>query len=335
MSVTKTPAKNWNKNKCDAIVQIPAVMNNGISYLLHRFKHKEWSGPAWFSFTKDEYGFPKTIKLRYFLPLDLGGSGDTEWDDDKLAPHLEEMLKDPKMAKNMVQWHRGNIHSHHTMSAFVSGVDEATIIENAPSTLKDFYFSLIVSSTSQYDFGFSYTDQFGYNHWFRADAVLVGDNDNVEELIFSQAAVIEKEAEAKPKYSNSSYNPKKYEYKYNSSKKVGQNPTEKAKTATKTPVGFGANQKKPLTGGNESGRSIIPQQLEDDDISHQSSLFPYLGYDHPLLEGEDEFTATALQIFLAYKHGLMQEEVANEELVYENTTIAEMEANERAFFAQS
>lgn len=328
MTQSVTVTNQWDKRKCDAVVVIPTIVNNGILYLLNKFKHREWSGPAWFSFTKDESGFPETIKLEHFIPLHLGTGSFTEWDDDKLTPHLERMLADPKMAKNMTKWIRGNIHSHNTMSAFVSGTDEATIIENAPLTLKDFYFSLIVSSTSQYDFGFSYSDQFGYAHWYRADSVVIGDNDNVEELIFSQAAVIEEEA--KPKYSSSKYTPKNY----NVTKK------EEKKETKQIEVGFGASIKKALTpGGNntrQSQPSVIQQQLDDDDISHQSNVFTFneAGEDAVLI-GDEIFTVSALQIFLAYKHNYMQMKEANQELAFENTTIEEMEAHERAILAQS
>ena len=132
-----------------------------MNYLLMKYPNREWSGPAWYSHTKDENGFPTKVKLEYFIPLHLGTSSATDWDGKHLVKRYRELRKKfPKIGKSWVQ---GNIHSHHGMGAFFSGTDQEQLIDGAN---ENFYYSLVVSTKvgKEYAMAVSYPDQFGRIH---------------------------------------------------------------------------------------------------------------------------------------------------------------------------
>jgi len=135
-------------------------MNNKVAYLLQKYPSTEWSGPAWYSIRTDDEGYPYSFVLEYFIPLDLGSSGHTEWDGDDFCKVLPSILeKHPKIGKCI----QGNIHSHHTMGAFFSGTDENHLTD---SVNKTFYPSLVVASggKAKFAFAFSYLDQYNISH---------------------------------------------------------------------------------------------------------------------------------------------------------------------------
>ena len=56
---------------------IPNQIQNQVNYLLKRFPKIEWSGPAWYQMiTQDEETMWKIV---YFIPIDLGSHGSTEF----------------------------------------------------------------------------------------------------------------------------------------------------------------------------------------------------------------------------------------------------------------
>ena len=139
-------------------------MANKIAYLLSRWTQVEWSGPAWYSYRKGKDGFPTSFKLEYFLLLDKGSAGETEWEGEDFAKALPGVLKKyPKLRKSVV----GNIHSHHSMGAFFSATDEELLEQNAA---KAFYPSLVVaSSKTPFAFAISYLDQYNQPHIIESD----------------------------------------------------------------------------------------------------------------------------------------------------------------------
>ncbi len=160
-----------------------------VRYFLKTFKSLEWSGPAWYSHTKDEHGFPSIIKLEYFHPLDLGTSSQTEWDGEDLMKIFKKLRKEfPEIGKSWVQ---GNIHSHHSMGAFFSGTDEQQLVDGAN---KQFYYSLVVSTKPGQElyFGTSYPDQFGRIHIEEIDDIEVEDVAIIEPAWKKQAKLIKK-----------------------------------------------------------------------------------------------------------------------------------------------
>ena len=140
-------------------------MENKITYLLNHYLNIEWSGPCWYSYKKDEDGFPTEFKLEHFVLLDKGTASATDWSGEqfgKIFPII--MKKYPKLKKCVV----GNIHSHHTMGAFFSGTDIEHLEENAN---KDFYPSLVVARSGKAlkAFAFSYKDQYNNIHRYEVD----------------------------------------------------------------------------------------------------------------------------------------------------------------------
>lgn len=160
-----------------------------VRYFLKTFKGLEWSGPAWYSHVKDENGFPSIIKLEYFHPLDLGSASQTEWDGEDLMKIFKSLRKEfPEIGKTWVQ---GNIHSHHEMGAFFSGVDIQQCIDGAN---EQFYYSLVVSTKpgKELHFGTSYPDQFGQIHVKEIDDIEVEDVTVVDPSWKKQAKIIKK-----------------------------------------------------------------------------------------------------------------------------------------------
>ena len=155
----------------DTTLIVPNKIALKYRYLLTRFPSTEWSGPAWYRIKTDKEGFPEEFKLVHFHPLDLGHGTATEWEAKDLAKILRTTYeKYPSLKK----CYMGLIHSHHTMGAFLSGTDQATVQEMAPK--QGFYGSLVVASSGKATeaFGFGYKDQYGASHCLEID------NKNIE-----------------------------------------------------------------------------------------------------------------------------------------------------------
>ena len=159
---------------------------------MKRFPNIEWSGPAWYRVKVDEDGYPEEFKLVHFHPLDLGSSASTEWEAKDLASILKKSYEDHPSLKHC---YIGLIHSHHTMGAFLSGTDTATVQEMAPE--KGFYGSLVVASSGKATeaFGFGYKDQYKCSHCITIDEsniILKVPEQKVEDDWKEQADIIEK-----------------------------------------------------------------------------------------------------------------------------------------------
>ena len=148
-----------------------------VRYFLKTFKSLEWSGPAWYSHEKDEYGFPEKITLEYWYPLDLGSTGETDWDGADLIKIYPKLRKEfPEIGK---AWVQGNIHSHHSMGAFFSGTDQQQLIDGSN---ENFYYSLVVSTKpgKELAFAVSYPDQFGQVHITEIEEI---ETDDITEVL--------------------------------------------------------------------------------------------------------------------------------------------------------
>ena len=175
---------------------IQKEMHNKIQYLHSRFESTEWSGPAWYTIKKKtKQGFPTKVELEYFKPIDLGNTGSTELDGEKLGKVLPAIYKKfPKLKKSFM----GLIHSHHNMGAFFSGTDESTALEQAP--VEGLFFTTVVAhNKDKYATGVSYRDQYGLPNFIEGEV-----ESKVVTIIGkgwkSEADKIEKEA--KPTYTN-------------------------------------------------------------------------------------------------------------------------------------
>ena len=162
---------------------------------MRKFPTFEWSGPAWYSIEKDEAGFPNKMVLEYFHPLHLGNASSTDWDGKELINIYKELkTKFPEIGKT---WIQGNIHSHHSMGAFFSGVDNQQLVDGSN---ENFYGSLVVSTKpgKEYAFAISYPDQYGRCHITHGDIVpehII----NVDKEIVAQAEYIKEQKSKRPK----------------------------------------------------------------------------------------------------------------------------------------
>lgn len=159
------------------------------NYLLTRFPDTEWSGPGWYKIKLNEQGYPDTIKLMHFHPLDLGGHASTEWEAKDFAKIMRKTYEDNPSLKSC---YIGLIHSHHNMGAFLSGTDKATIEDNSPK--EGFYCSLVVSSKpgKELAFGFGYQDQYENIHVVEIDDINIPISHNVDPAWVKEADIIEK-----------------------------------------------------------------------------------------------------------------------------------------------
>ncbi len=176
-----------------------------LRYFLNRFKGIEWSGPAWYSEKFDKDGFPTDVVLEYWLPLDLGSGGHTEWDGKKLLGKTFAYIRKlhPEIGK---EWVQGNIHSHHNMGAYFSDTDDKQLQDGA---FKDmFYYSLVVSNKSGQELAFamSYVDQYNRIHLEECDDITTNVVNVTEPEWKAQANAIQKAAK-KIKKTAASYAP--------------------------------------------------------------------------------------------------------------------------------
>ena len=146
-------------------LNIPRNKYNEIQYYMDKFPDNEWSGPAWFKYTKNKNGFPSSWTLVHFKPIHLGNNSETEYSGSELNKILLSMRNSRPDLKD---YNVGLIHSHHSMKAFFSGTDQTQLIENASNSG---YPSLVLSSVSKYAFAISYFDQFGIPHIVEAEKV--------------------------------------------------------------------------------------------------------------------------------------------------------------------
>lgn len=166
-------------------------MAEKVKYLLSRFVHKEWSGPAWYDvIERQQNGFPAIVELTYFIPVDLGSHASTEIDGQSFGKILPKVYK--KYSK-LKECYLGLIHSHNTMGAFFSTTDKDTALEQAPQD--GLFFSTIVASAkSKFEAGVSYRDQFGYPNFIEGEVEMDFELPDADVTWQQEADKIEKKA---------------------------------------------------------------------------------------------------------------------------------------------
>lgn len=170
---------------------IPEKVAHKVRYLLSRFTHKEWSGPAWYDvLERQQNGFPAIVELTYFMPVDLGSHTATEVDGESFGKVLPSIYK--KYSK-LKECYLGLIHSHNTMGAFFSQTDTDTALEQAPQDGL-FFSTIVASSKSKYEAGVSYRDQFGYPNFIEGEVEMGFQLPEADVSWKKEADKIEKEA---------------------------------------------------------------------------------------------------------------------------------------------
>lgn len=134
-----------------------------IDFLCATFPNTEWSGAVFYKLANEDFDLlelleeGKTIPLEVIglYPLDLGDGSATQYkaDDPTLFQYLTnhpEYISTESSTENVYQ---GHIHSHHSLSAFFSGVDQRELFDSAEES--NLFFSLIVNNSGPYAVGFS------------------------------------------------------------------------------------------------------------------------------------------------------------------------------------
>lgn len=119
---------------------MPSKVLQQIQYLCKNIAKVEWSGILFYTIEgsiKDPSTFK--INLEHILPLDMGSASYTEYDFD--ARYIDFLEEDFDVRS---KWTVGQIHSHHCMRVFFSGVDSSELNDNADC--HNFYLSLIVNN---------------------------------------------------------------------------------------------------------------------------------------------------------------------------------------------
>jgi len=153
---------------------------------LKRFPKTEWSGPAWYKLEDEEWN------LVYFIPIDLGSHGATEFKGKELLKVMKEVQK----TVDITGCFQGIIHSHHGLGAFHSGTDDTELKEGAN---KVGYPSLVVAHTgATHAFKYSYEDQFENIHLEKGEVCITTPEYEPKEIWVNQADKIEKTAKKRP-----------------------------------------------------------------------------------------------------------------------------------------
>jgi hypothetical protein len=132
-------------------------------------------------------------KLVYFIPIDLGSHGSTEFKGKELLKTMKKIQKDiPEIA----QCYQGIIHSHHSMGAFHSGTDDTELEEGANRVG---YPSLVVAHTGKsHAFKYSYEDQFAIIRLEEGEVKVESPVTAIDNRWKKEADAIEKENKSKP-----------------------------------------------------------------------------------------------------------------------------------------
>lgn len=111
-----------------------------VIYLCSEISHIEWSGVLVYSVQGNIKDVDTLVlQVEDILPMDIGNSASTGFATDSYANKM--MLERDYFDKN---FKKGTLHSHHNMSTFFSGVDDADLLANA--ALSNYYVSYIVNN---------------------------------------------------------------------------------------------------------------------------------------------------------------------------------------------
>ena len=122
---------------------IPKEVEAKIRHLCSVIHNVEWSGTLFYRSTGSfEQGTFEVTCVDLFV-MDIGSSGYTEYND---SPDIVTYRIDHNLLGSDIQ--EGLIHSHNTFSAFFSGTDRSTLVEEG--TNSNHFVSLIVNNAGQY-----------------------------------------------------------------------------------------------------------------------------------------------------------------------------------------
>lgn len=111
----------------------------------------EWSGLLVYEILKGGIDDLANLSIRCHavFPLDYGDATFTSFESSAAWFDLFDQFPQVDPAKEKTNWHIGKIHSHHSMSVFHSGTDNADLYENAPKL--PLFLSVVVNYACQLD----------------------------------------------------------------------------------------------------------------------------------------------------------------------------------------
>ena len=131
------------KAKGKAKLIIPNSTWSQIQNLLLRHHSTEWSGVLYFTDNAARNINDLVITAQYLFPMNVGSTGYTTFNWQKKEVLVFEALQD----KDGLEWRKGCLHSHNSMSVFFSGEDNADLKEQA--LYHHYYLSVIVNNKQE------------------------------------------------------------------------------------------------------------------------------------------------------------------------------------------
>lgn len=131
-------------------VILPEDVEEKIRYLCRTISKVEWSGILLYT-VEGSIKQPKdmVITLKEIIVMDKGSSARTEYSFNEKARdnsgYLDRHIDYTNENEEAIFWKIGQIHSHHNMDVFFSGVDLAELNDNSES--HNYYLSMIVNNS--------------------------------------------------------------------------------------------------------------------------------------------------------------------------------------------
>lgn len=140
----KTPSPKLVQNTTTLNLVIPKKVEEKIRYLCSRVHDVEWSGTLFYSIegSFDDGTFKATCLD--ICVMDIGSQGFTQYNDT--ADIINYRVNHPELLQEGV--YEGLIHSHNNMSAFFSGTDSNTLLQEGADL--NHFLSLIVCNNGPY-----------------------------------------------------------------------------------------------------------------------------------------------------------------------------------------
>lgn len=150
MQTTTTPYRALSMLKGRGKLTIAKTLLDQIDALHEAHPGNEWSGVLVFKPINDDVSNPEKTEFEAIaiFPMDFGSPGYTEYDLNERLIDIYETFPaaDPSNGPPTLKF--GQIHTHHSMSAFFSGTDDSELRDNADKY--DYYLSLIVNLSGRW-----------------------------------------------------------------------------------------------------------------------------------------------------------------------------------------
>jgi len=134
-------------------------LNQKILYLCSKIDKVEWSGPLFVKVVEGDVNNPNgdiIIEASDLFLMDIGTGATTEY--EYVTPDDERLMDLYERNPEMMEYRMASVHSHNTMSAFMSGTDDNELKKGSKNS--DFYLMLVVNNKTA-------------NHWVAQVGMMV------------------------------------------------------------------------------------------------------------------------------------------------------------------